>query len=103
MEPSEYTRCQVVEKPFVNKIGEPSEVKELYLRCSVADYYIKFCESTVSRKDLEPYLNKGIQVKMEIREGSWDICPEDSEFAQSRIGQYVVIKEIRKKEKKRKK
>lgn len=92
---NEATHCQLVEKTFFNKVGvENPEMKELYLRCSIQDYYIKLCESKVSKSDLLKYLNKGISVKMEIREGNWDICPNDYPNAQSRIGNYVVITEI---------
>lgn len=92
---SEVTNCQLIEKTFFNKIGvENIEMKELYLRCSIQDYYIKLCETKVHKSDLLKYLNKGISVKMEIREGNWDTCPNDYPNAQSRIGNYVVISEI---------
>lgn len=91
----EATHCQLIEKSFSNKIGiENPELKELYLRCSIQDYYIKLCESKVQKADLLKYLNKSISVKMEVKEGYWDICPSDDPKAQSRIGNYVVITEI---------
>lgn len=88
--------CQLIEKEFINKGGKVQEYKELYLRCSVQDYFIKFCESNVTSMELEPYLNSGITVKMEIREGRWDHCEGDPDYAQSRIGKYVVILAIEK-------
>lgn len=89
-----YFSCQVIEKPFVIKNGVESDRMEYYLRCSVDDYFIKFCESSVSRKEIEEYVGKGIMVDVEIREGSWDICSGDLEYAQSRIGYYAVIHQI---------
>jgi hypothetical protein len=91
---NKYTTCQLVEKFFVKKNGEQTEISELYLRCSIQDYYIKLCESSVTREDLEPFIDQGISVEMEINEGSWDICKDDPREMQSRIGTYVIIKSI---------
>lgn len=91
---SDLTSCLLIEKEFENKIGEASTYKELYLRCSVQDYFIKFCESQVTRKQLEKYINKGISVKMEIRQGLWDKCSDDEHEVQSRAGSYVAILSI---------
>lgn len=87
--------CQLIEKEFINKIGKSGSFKELYLRCSVQDYFIKFCESTVSKKELEPYINNGISVEIEIKDGMWDDCNESLEQVQSRMGTYIVIKSIK--------
>lgn len=89
-----HTTCQLVEKEFINKGGKVTEYKELYLRCSIQDYFIKLCDSNVDAKTLRKYLNKSISVEMEVREGMWDICTDDPAYAQSRIGTYVVIKKI---------
>lgn len=86
--------CQLIEKEFVNKGGKITEYKELYLRCSIQDYFIKLCESKVTKKELEKYLNKGITIEMEIKEGMWDHCNDNPAYAQSRVGNYVIIKKI---------
>jgi hypothetical protein len=86
--------CLVVEKEAIMKNGQPTGRMEMYLRCSVDDYYIKFCESKVTRKELEPYLENGVSVEMEIRDGYWDICPGYPQEMASRVGKYVVIFEI---------
>jgi len=86
--------CELIEKEFENKIGKPGGFKELYLRCSVQDYFIKICESKVTAEQLKKYLNNGIKVEMEIKNGSWDICEYTLEPQQSRIGAYVVITKI---------
>ena len=62
-EPGVYS-CELVEKPFINKAGKESGRMELYMRCSVADYFIKLCESEVSEKELRKYLDKGITAKV---------------------------------------
>ena len=90
------TNCQLIEKEFTNKAGKIETHKELYLRCSIQDYFIKICEGNVTYEELKPYLNKGINVKMEIREGMWDHCEENPSYAQSRTGTYVIIKSIEK-------
>lgn len=89
-----YFSCQIIEKPFIIKNGIESDKMELYLRCSMDDFFIKFCESEVTRESIEAYLDKGIMVDVEIREGSWDICEDDYEHAQSRIGHYALIHHI---------
>lgn len=91
---SPYTSCLLVEKEFVNKGGKITEYKELYLQCSIQDYFIKICESNVTLEELKPYINSGIKIKMEIKDGMWDHCSDDPAYAQSRMGTYVVIKEI---------
>lgn len=95
--------CQVVEKAFVNKGGKASDFKELYLRCSIQDYYIKFCESKVSLKKMKKYVSKeligpGVTVTYEVKDGEWDICEGDPEM-QSRVGTYAIILSIKKQKK----
>lgn len=83
----------LVEKSFVSKGGKETEHKELYLRCSIQDYFIKFCESSVTSEQLQNFINKSITVKMEIKEGLWDQCDEDYEV-QSRVGTYISISKL---------
>lgn len=85
--------CLVVEKEFIKKNNEPGGYKELYLRCSVDDYFIKLCESKVTRKELEAYIDQGISARIVLRDGEWDICEGDP-VMQSRIGTYAAILEI---------
>lgn len=91
---AKYTSCQLIEKEFVNKGGKMTEYKELYLSCSIQDYFIKICEGNVTAQELKKYINKVITVDMEIKDGMWDICSDDPAYAQSRTGTYVVIKKI---------
>ncbi|MDG1476668.1 MAG: hypothetical protein P8Q14_05955 [Vicingaceae bacterium] len=91
---SKTTTCQLIEKEFVNKIGKDNGVKELYLRCSIQDYFIKICESDVTANQLKLYLNKGIEVEMEIKDGLYDQCETSLSNVQSRMGTYIIIKKI---------
>lgn len=93
LEPNVYN-CQLIEKTVVNKGGKMTEIKELYLRCSTQDYFIKLCSSNVTRDELMPYLNHGISVEVEIKDGMWDHCSDDPAYAQSRMGTYAIIKKI---------
>lgn len=88
------TSCELIEKSFINKGGKVTEYTELYLRCSVQDYFIKLCESEVTKEELKKYLDKGITVEMEIKDGMWDHCNDDPSYAQSRTGTYVIINKI---------
>lgn len=91
---SKTTTCQLIEKKFTNKGGKVAAYQELYLRCSIQDYFIKFCEGKVTAKELRPYINSGIEVEMEIKQGMWDHCSDNPAYAQSRTGTYVVINKI---------
>jgi len=89
----------IVKKNFVNKAGRTTDHVEYYIQRSIQDYYIKFCESNVSIKELNEKLEsidgdiKALQLEVEFRNGEWDICDENHE-AQSRIGEYAVILKI---------
>ncbi len=86
----------LVKKPYVDRRGIVREKEEYYLRGSAQDYYIKICEGSVTREELDDFYErsgmvKGISVLGEIREGEWDVCEEE---VASRVGKYVVIYEI---------
>ena len=91
--------CPVVEKAFVKKNGQVTDHKEYYLQRSIQDYFIKFCESNITRKELEAHLQnidseiKTMKVEVEFREGEWDNCDEEHEV-QSRRGEYAIIIKI---------
>ena len=89
----------IVKKNFVNKAGRTTDHVEYYIQRSIQDYYIKFCESNVSIKELDEKLEstdgeiKALQLEVEFRNGEWDICDGNHEV-QSRIGEYAVILKI---------
>ena len=97
----EVISAPIVSKPFVNKVGKASDFEEYYIQRSVQDYFIKFCESNVTKEELEKKLDeqgssliKSLTMEVEFREGEWDQCDEDYQV-QSRIGKYVVILKIK--------
>lgn len=93
----------IVQKPFVNKAGKASDFKEMYFRLSVQDYFIKFCESKITKADLQAHLDslpesgllgdKAVSLEIEIKNGEWDNCEEEYPV-QSRVGDYVVVYRI---------
>ena len=92
--------AEVVKKKYQDKKGSDTEIEEWYVRRSAADYFIKFCESDVTPQEIEEALVKEegliktLTLKVKILKGDWDVCEPES-IAQSRIGLYMVIKEIR--------
>ena len=64
---------------------------EIYLRCSMQDYYVKFCESRVARNDLEKLIDKSATLETEIRDGEWDNCSGTPGSLQSRFGKYMIV------------
>ena len=85
------TGCLLIEEAFEKKNGVSTGHMELYIRCSVQDYFIKFCESEVTSEDVAKYVGQSVEVTYEIRAGNWDICKTDPQEMQSRIGNYAVV------------
>ena len=90
----------IVEKPIFIK-GEVQERTDLYIERSIQDYFIKFCESKVTRKEVEKALStqtsfiKTLEIEIDYKEGEWDNCQENKEEkVVSRTGQYVIIHKI---------
>ena len=89
----------IVYKSFVLKNGKVSEHSEYYVRRSIQDYFIKFCEGNVTVAELEKHLNKqkgdikSLTLEIEIKDGLWDSC-DDENMVQSRTGPYIVIYRI---------
>jgi hypothetical protein len=85
---------KIIKNTFKNKANrEYKNITELYLKTEKETYFIKFRDGKVLRKDLEKYVNKDVQLKVILREGTWDTSAGDPE-AQSRIGKYLVVLEI---------
>ncbi|MEM9340156.1 MAG: hypothetical protein AAGA66_15585 [Bacteroidota bacterium] len=85
---------RIKEERFVTKNLQATQMTEFYARYSGRDYFIKFCESQISREDLEGYLTrvnkKVLNLEMEIRRGRWDICDQNYS-RQSRTGDYMIV------------
>lgn len=95
----------IIIKDFVKKNGKVTQYKEIYIERSTQDYFIKFCESKISRDELEDHLSKiigeikTVTIEIEFRDGYWDICDGDN-MQQSRMGEYVIIHRVIKDKKK---
>jgi hypothetical protein len=88
----------VTEKKFVKKNGQVTDIGEFYIQRSIQDYYIKFCESKVTKEELLEALNSkrqtgGFKMEVEFRKGLWDVCDGNAD-QQSRVGDYVLIHQI---------
>jgi len=89
----------IVEKHFVKKNGEVTELTEFYIRRSIQDYFIKICESKITKAQLlelvviEHDFPEAISMEVEFRNGLLDDCDIDNE-TQSRTGEYVIIHKI---------
>lgn len=90
--------AEIVEHEFESKNGKITGQKELYLRRSVQDYFIKFCESQVTEEEIRKELDKqtgqfkSLTLEVEFKNGMWDSCSD--ELVQSRTGEYVIIHRI---------
>lgn len=88
----------VVEKKFVKKNGEVTDITEFYIQRSIQDYFIKFCESKVTKKELSEALDNfrlqgGLKMEVEFRNGLLDVC-DGNLNQQSRTGKYAIIYRI---------
>lgn len=91
--------AQIVEISYVLKNAKVSSMTELYVRRNIQDYYIKFCSSEVSKKEMEHEMtmidgvSAPLKLEVEFRDGLWDSC-DPEEITQSRTGPYIVIHKI---------
>ena len=85
---------KVVGEPFISKVGqEDPRIIDLYFVTGGKKYFIKFLDSSVSRNEVLPYVNKGLKVQGKVNYGLWDT---NNPNEQSRVGEYLVIETIRK-------
>ena len=89
----------IVKKQGNNKAGKALKQQDFYIRMSVQDYFIKFCESNINKATLEKALESqadafqnSIKLEISYEDGLWDAC--DNHEIQSRVGPYVVIHQI---------
>lgn len=88
----------IFSKNFVKKNNYSTKHKELYLKHQGKTYFIKFCRSQISRKELEKHLrkkpkNKNITLGVTLSTGYLDICDGNYDV-QSRMGDYALIHRI---------
>lgn len=88
-----WTDGKIIKQNFVNKIGvENPDIYDLYLELNDTLYFIKSTEKSVTTKILENYIDKKTSCKIEKEYGLWDT---DNPNVQSRVGNYVIIYEIK--------
>ena len=93
----EKVNVPVVVKNRTLKNGKVAGQKDYYLERSIADYYIKFCESDITREQFEAEYDKTegdfirtMNLEIQTKSGEWDACDENP--VQSRVGEYVIIR-----------
>jgi len=90
----------VVTRPLTNKKGVKTAIIEYYVQRSIKDYFVKFCESEVTQAQIEDALEsstglvKTVRLEVEIKDGLWDDCNDESEQVQSRMGEYMVVYKV---------
>lgn len=82
---------EIVRLPFINKMGVSSkDAADFYLRASIQDYFIKFCESKITREMLQKFEDKAVTLEVIKKNGNWDSCGVGHD-EQSRTGLYVQV------------
>jgi hypothetical protein len=87
---------KIISDAFVNKVGEKSEDwSDLYFEIEdKGRHFIKFTDSTFTRKEAVELMDKSIKIEGSIREGYLD-CEENLEYeVQSRMGKYLIITKV---------
>ena len=86
----------LVFKPSPAGSGNQPGSGDWYIQRSIRDYFIKFCESAVSRAELESYVAQKesdfitATLDVEFREGHWDDC-DGTALVQGKAGPYAVV------------
>jgi len=94
----------IISAPIViSSVNDPTKdgtsQKEFYLERSIQNYFIKFCESNITKTDLEEHVSKltgfmkVVTVEIEYRNGNWDIC-DKKDLYKGRTGEYVIVHRI---------
>ncbi|BDS09454.1 hypothetical protein [Aureispira anguillae] len=88
----EEIKGRLIEVPFVNKGGRRIDgAASLFFQVATQNYFVKVTTDSLSRANLNPYLNQLITVKAYRAVGAWD---SDDPMVQSRVGDYIVIVKI---------
>jgi hypothetical protein len=86
---------RIVKENMENKKGQKLEgVEDLYFSTGTNSYFIKLTSGKFSPTDLEKYGTKEITIRAIKKFGNIDIESEDPSYAQTRVGEYIVILEI---------
>ena len=89
--------AEVVQKNIAQDDRQDSDKTAFYVRRSIQDYYIKFCESDINRAELEQRLEtlsgliKTVKLQVSYREGTLDECENRQGVDE---GQYIVVHQL---------
>lgn len=81
-------------------VTNTEKLQDYFIRRSVQDYFIKFCEGNVTVNELDAALSKqksnikNLKMEVAFKEGMWDVCDEKEAHQQSRDGKYVILLKI---------
>lgn len=92
----------IVKKNQMSQKGQATGETEYYVRASIQDYLIKFCESYCSRQQFEAMLSCDLSVddmmhlcswkgSYRVKQGALDYCEVADSLSASRIGYYAVL------------
>lgn len=65
---------------------------DFYIQASLKSYFIKLCESSVSKDQLAELVGMQVKAKLNVRDGFWDMCGDA--IVQSRTGPYAALHSI---------
>jgi len=86
---------KIIRENMENKKGQKLEgVQDFYFSSSSDSYFVKIAGSKYSRKELEAFENKEVTIKCIKKFGNIDIDSNDPSYAQTRVGEYILILEI---------
>lgn len=86
---------KIVLESMENKKGQKLEgLRDFYFSSTTDSYFVKIAGSKYSRKELEAFENKEVTIRCIKKSGNIDIDSEDPSYAQTRVGEYILILEI---------
>lgn len=86
---------KIVKEDMINKKGHKQEgMQDLYFSTSTDSYIIKLIGGKFLKKDLEAYGDKELTIKAIKKFGNIDVDSDDPSYAQTRVGEYILILEI---------
>lgn len=86
---------RIVKEDMKNKKGQKLEgVQDLYFTSGNNSYFIKIAGGKFLRSNLENFGDKEITIKAIKKFGNVDIDSDDPSYAQTRVGEYIIILEI---------
>ncbi len=95
MNASDTTELEGVILKMTEENPPGSKVKsntDYYIQASLKSYFIKLCESSLSKEQLAELVGMQVKAKMSIHDGFWDMCGDA--IVQSRTGPYAALHSV---------